>query len=79
MLNLVSMTPLEPGGLITTLEMRNHLWNECERMGSIRAWAKANGISETQVQWTINGRREPSFKVLKALGYHRVNMYRRSS
>lgn len=63
--------------MTTAEEVRTLLKAECEAAGSMRKWAKAHGITETQVQFACNGRFPPQPKILAALGLERVVTYRK--
>lgn len=47
----------------------------CEEAGSIRKWAKANGLSDEQVRLFLTHKRPPEPKLLKVLGLRRVVTY----
>jgi hypothetical protein len=46
-----------------------------ERAGSVRSWAKTNSFAESYVRVMLKGHKEPSERVLKALGLRRVERY----
>jgi DNA-binding transcriptional regulator YdaS (Cro superfamily) len=53
------------------------LRKECERAGSQRAWAQANGLSAVYVSDVLSGKRAPAGRILAALGVEAVIDYRR--
>ena len=61
--------------MISTDEMRRLLREACKAAGNQRAWAKANGVSDTYVSDCLAGRREPGDSIARALGYKPVTMY----
>lgn len=61
--------------MITGKELRAVLRAECDKAGSMRAWALSNKLSPTTVEWCMNGRRPPAKGILAALGYRRIVFY----
>lgn len=49
---------------------------ECDKLGSQKAWARANGISIPYVNDVLHGRREPGPAILAPLGLEKVITYR---
>lgn len=52
--------------------VNNVLADACAAAGSQQAWACANGISPQFVCDVLQGRRAPSDRLARALGYRRV-------
>jgi hypothetical protein len=50
------------------------LERECERAGSVSAWADANNLSRQNVQATVKGKIPPGGAIIAALGFRRVLM-----
>ena len=50
---------------------------ECEKAGSQKLWADAQGISAAYVSDVVQGRKEPGAKILDALDLEVVVTYRR--
>ncbi len=48
----------------------------CNASGSQKAWAKANGFSNSYVSDVLNKRRDPADEICKALGVERAVIYR---
>ena len=59
--------------------IRGLLWRAVEGAGSRTALAARCGISAQYIADVMNGRRDPGKKVLAALGYERVVLYRRKT
>ena len=49
----------------------------CEQAGSQAAWAKAHGVSAAYVSDVVNYRKSPGSKIVEAMGFERVTVYRR--
>jgi len=47
-----------------------------EQQGTMRQWADDHGVSWQYVSNVIHGHRPPGVKLLHAMGYHRVVIYR---
>ena len=50
---------------------------ECKAAGTQKAWAQAHDISPQYVADVLNGRREPSERIARALGWQRVVLFER--
>lgn len=60
---------------MSILELRAALSQRCEMSGGRSAWARRYGIQPSVVTDTINGRRDPSDRVLNAMGLLRVSRF----
>lgn len=67
-------------GMIDGFDVFLLLQARCRAAGSQRAWARANGIPEAEVSDVLHARKkEPTARVLKALGLRRVVSYSKLS
>lgn len=55
----------------------NLLARECGRADGIRPWAGRHGIDHAFVWRVLNGKKDPSDRVLDALGLERIVTYRK--
>ena len=63
---------------LSEYELVNHtLADACAAWGSQQAWARENGISPQFVCDVLQGRRAPSDRLARALGYRRVVQFER--
>jgi hypothetical protein len=62
--------------LLTTSDILAILSKAVALSGSQAKWCDAQGISTAYVSDVLNGRREPGKKILDALGYEAVAVYR---
>lgn len=58
--------------MITQNDIRAILRHRCEASGSQKQWAIANNIGTGFVNDVLTGRREPSARLSKALGYEKT-------
>ena len=56
-------------------EVRALLRDEIAKAGTAKEWAAKFGMSPQLVSDTINGAREPSWKIMRALGLKRETVY----
>lgn len=61
--------------MLTEQDIIRELWAACHQVGSQRAWASRNGLSESYVSDVLNGNRDPGEVMLTALGFRRVVGY----
>lgn len=54
------------------------LKKECEKSGSQKAWAKANGLSQAYVCDVLQGKRGIGAAIANALGYRQIISYRKA-
>lgn len=57
---------------ISSWELVHRLEDAIAAAGSAKAWAAANGVSEQFVSDVRTGRKEPTDRIAKPLGYRRV-------
>lgn len=62
---------------LTKEDIMKHLVQAVTDAGTKKAFAEQSHLSQAFVGDVLNGRREPSDKILKALGYRRVTLYER--
>ncbi len=60
---------------MTTDEVREILRADIEKIGTAKEWAAKHNMSAQLVSDTVNGRREPSWKIMRALGLKRETVY----
>lgn len=53
---------------MTADDVRIILREACRKAGTPATWADKHGVSQAYVSDTLNGRREPGPKILRALG-----------
>lgn len=63
--------------MATAAELRERLSAECERIGGVRAFARATGASASVVSAVRSGARPMEPAIANALGYVVVTQYRR--
>lgn len=62
---------------MTADKVRTALARACGLAGSAINWARQNNISAAYVCDVLGGRTEPGPKILAALGFERVTLYRK--
>jgi len=60
---------------LSTNDLVLHLARQCEAAGGQSAFARQHDISVSQLSETLSGKREPSERIINALGYARVVRY----
>ena len=63
---------------MTADDVRTMLRDACKKAGTSAAWADKNSLSQAYVSDTLNGRREPGPKILRALGLVLEQNYRKA-
>lgn len=58
-------------------EFIDYLKRKAAEQGTQRQYAESLGVSEAYLSDVLNGRREPGQKLLDAVGFERVALYRR--
>jgi hypothetical protein len=57
--------------MLSADQVREMLRRECEKTGSQRKWALANGMTPQQVNNVLSGRESPGGSIARALGLRR--------
>ncbi|MBP0492197.1 hypothetical protein [Roseomonas indoligenes] len=65
----------EDAQALTSGDLRNRLSHACEMAGGQSRWAQRHNIPVSVVSETISGRRDPSERVINALGLMRVERF----
>lgn len=60
---------------LNSADLRKALLRACDTAGGQSAWGRKHGISQSSVNQTLSGVREPSENIINALGYSRVIRY----
>lgn len=61
--------------MITDKELVKILRAECKSAGSQRNWALGYKLSPAYICDVLQGRREPGYSILRAMGYRRIVGY----
>ena len=63
---------------MTADQVREMLRAECEKAGSVAAWADGHALSPQYVGDVLRGRRDPGESIASSLGLERVIMWQKS-
>lgn len=61
--------------ILPVADLRRILSQQCEMAGGRLAWSRRHGIQPSVVTETISGKRDPSERVINAMGYVRVERF----
>ena len=65
----------EDNQAMTLAQLRDALSHRCEMAGGRSAWGHRHGIQPSVVTETISGKRDPSERVINAMGFVRVERF----
>lgn len=68
---------MSKGKVFSLATVIGDLRDQCDAAGGVRAWTSERGLDHSGVVRVLSGRRAPGPTLLEALGYERIDAYRK--